>query len=303
MNDMENTETFVISTTSEGESFLEKYKGNEKIVDIPEGITAVGDDAFLGNPWVEEVHVPSGVDYIGNYAFSSCKNLKSVFLPESIQEINIGAFYGCENLEKINLPEKLRIIGSKAFVDCPKLSFENIPHFLIEVAKDSFDDTKKFLLQKTDTYKEENGLLYNLDSKSLLFATEKNLSSVKIKNGTKYLGWNCLSNLPELEKVSVPDSVSYVGRGAFMFCKKLSKIILPASVEVIDSGAFFNCVNLSEVIVQGEGLAKICGEVFLGCELLRTITVPEECEISEESFEETCLVKHREAKKSKSVRN
>ena len=286
-------ENFVISETSEQEKYLEKYFGKDSFVEIPGEIAAVGEESFFGNKNLEKVDFFDGADSIGGYAFSECENLKSVHLPDTLQEINIAAFSLCKNLENVNLPEKLRIIGPKAFNGCKNLKIEKVPDFLIEVSSDSFDDTVS-ILQKNEVYQISDGTMYNEKSKSLLFAADKNLESVKIKKGTKYLGWNCLSNLKNLKKVSIPDSVAYIGRGAFMFCGNLEKIILPNSVKSIDSGAFFNCENLKEVIFQGGGLGKICGDAFAGCQNLRTVTLPCECEVSEDAFEKNCIVKRRE---------
>lgn len=288
---MEN-ENFIIKETSGGEKYLEKYAGSEKIVEIPPEIAFIGEDAFLENQKIERVIVPDGVDAIESYAFSGCVNLKSVVLPETLQEINLGAFYGCENLESVNLPEKLRIIGPKAFSLCKSLEADSVPGFLIEACLDSFDSTVS-VLSKNEAYQISDGVMYNEHSKSLLFAADRNIDSVKIKNGTKYLGWNSLSNLKRLKNVSVPSTLSYIGRGAFMFSENLEKIILPPSVKSIDTGAFFNCVNLKEVIFQGGGLEKICGAAFSGCVNLRTVTVPPDCEIDESAFEKSCVVKRR----------
>lgn len=288
---MEND--FIISQTSDGEKFLEKYSGSDSTVELPSGIAFIGEDAFLENQEIEKIIIPEGVDAIESYAFSGCKNLKSVVLPESLQEINLSAFSECEKLSQINFSKKLRIVGPKAFSGCKNLKIELLPDFLIEVCDDSFDDTVS-ALSKNDAYKISDGIMYNENAKSLLFAADKNLGAVKIKNGTKYLGWNSLSNLKNLKSVSVPASVVYVGRGAFMFSEKLEKIIFPKSVRSVDSGSFFNCVNLREVIFQGNGLKKICGDSFAGCEKLKTVTVPAECEIDETAFENFCNVKVRE---------
>ena len=286
-------ENFVILETSEKEKYLEKYSGTASSVEIPCDVVSVGGDAFLGNKNLEKVYFLDGADSIGGYAFSECGNLRAVHLPETLQEINIAAFSLCKSLENVNLPEKLRIIGPEAFSGCKRLKIEKIPDFLIEVSSDSFDDTAA-VLQKNEFYQIFDGVMYNEKSKSLLFSADKKIENLKIKNGTKYLGWNCLSNLKKLKNVSVPDSVAYIGRGAFMFCENLEKIILPNSVKAIDTGAFFNCVNLREVIFQGGGLEKICGDAFAGCQNLRTVTLPPECEVFERAFEKCCAVKRRE---------
>lgn len=291
---------FIIAEDDGGEKYLEKYTGKDSAVKIPGGIRYIGDDAFLLNKEVEEVTVCEGVDYIGSYAFSACTKLKKVSLPSTLQEINAEAFSDCKNLEEINLPKRLRIIGPEAFKGCPKLKIKEVPDFLIEVLYSSFDDTVSVLTSSAESkegkkgYEVIDGIMYNNTSASLLFAVDKETETVKIKNGIKYLGWNCLSNLDNLKAVSIPDSVVYIGRGAFMFSSKLEKVIIPPSVKAIDTGAFFECTKLKEVIFQGNNLERICETAFAGCINLPTVTVPADCEIDDFTFVRDCKVKRRE---------
>lgn len=70
---------------------------------IPEGITHIGDYAFLGNT-SERIVIPEGVVSIGNYAFAGCRNLMSVKLPDTLVHIGTDAFSNCDYLRNLVIP-------------------------------------------------------------------------------------------------------------------------------------------------------------------------------------------------------
>lgn len=54
-----------------------------------------------------KVTIQEGITEIGNFAFLGCSNLESVVLPESLTEIGWECFQDCNKLNKINIPSKL----------------------------------------------------------------------------------------------------------------------------------------------------------------------------------------------------
>lgn len=48
---------------------------------------------------LKRIVVPDGVTSIGNYAFLNCSSLTSVTIPNSVTSIGNWAFYGCDNLK------------------------------------------------------------------------------------------------------------------------------------------------------------------------------------------------------------
>ena len=80
---------------------------------IPEGITSIGDEAFLLCSGLTSVIFPEGLNTIGNNAFRGAK-LTSLFLPEGVVSIGKEAFYSNE-LNTISLPKSVVSIGEKAF--------------------------------------------------------------------------------------------------------------------------------------------------------------------------------------------
>ena len=61
------------------------------------------------------VNLPSGISSIGDYAFSYCSNLTNVDFPSIITSIGDYAFYKCYSLTNLTLPSNLNSIGDWAF--------------------------------------------------------------------------------------------------------------------------------------------------------------------------------------------
>ena len=55
---------------------------------IPEGVTSIGDHAFVSCTNLTNITIPDGVTTFGNWAFSYCHNLSSITIPDSV--ISIG---------------------------------------------------------------------------------------------------------------------------------------------------------------------------------------------------------------------
>lgn len=84
---------------------LISYKGSDKHVEIPEGITAVGSGAFMANDFLLSVHLPSTVIYIDSMAFGGCSSVRLINIPPSVEWIDEYAFAGCVNLTVYGNPD------------------------------------------------------------------------------------------------------------------------------------------------------------------------------------------------------
>lgn len=83
---------------------LEKYTGNEPIVEVP------------------VFHEQLEVTAIEAKAFLSCKSVSELILPETITEIGDWAFAHMKNLKKLTLPAKAIHFGNNVFLDCEQLT-------------------------------------------------------------------------------------------------------------------------------------------------------------------------------------
>ena len=84
-------------------------------IKLPQGITGIGEKAFLNCFALTDINIPDGVTSIGNYAFLNCSTLTSIELPASLTSIGDLAFGGCSALTSIDLPAALTSIGVRVF--------------------------------------------------------------------------------------------------------------------------------------------------------------------------------------------
>ena len=120
------------------DSCLEKYRGNEENVVIPNGVVYIGWGAFHNCKNLKSVTIPYSVTSIGNSAFSGCTNLTSITIPDSVTGIDWNAFEGCESLTSITIGNSVTTIGEFAFSGCFNLRSVNIPHSVTSIGGSAF---------------------------------------------------------------------------------------------------------------------------------------------------------------------
>ena len=134
-----------------------------KKVVIEDGVTKIGDAAFVSSDYLTSVEIPNSVKSIGNSAFAACSRLRQISIPDSVTEIGNFAFSCCLELSEVKLSEGLKTIGIGAFqatglvsVDIPygvtdinDMAFENcslleevfIPDSVINIGRNAFAAT------------------------------------------------------------------------------------------------------------------------------------------------------------------
>jgi len=71
---------------------------------IPEGVTEIGNDAFMGCRALTSVTLPSTIERIGSRAFSGLSALTTIVIPDTVENISFensggwASFYGTSNL-------------------------------------------------------------------------------------------------------------------------------------------------------------------------------------------------------------
>lgn len=96
-------------------SVLIKYPEGEKDTSyiIPDGVTSIGDFAFMYCITLKSITIPNSVTSVGCDAFRWCVLLESIIIPESVTSIGDGAFMYCESLQSITIPETLQAMRSR----------------------------------------------------------------------------------------------------------------------------------------------------------------------------------------------
>ena len=111
---------------------------NLESVAIPEGVTSIGERAFFFCQKLESIPLPAGLTYIGKGAFQDCTHLKSITIPSATTTIEQGAFYGCSRMASVSLPENMEIIYANTFQDCKALTQIDLPASLTTIGEQAF---------------------------------------------------------------------------------------------------------------------------------------------------------------------
>ena len=130
---MSNTSDFIIEN-----GVLKKYVGPGGDVVIPDGVTAIGVQAFSECITVTSVFLPDSVKIIGDYAFEYCKNMTQIRLPNSMKLIRGDAFSSCRALTSVEIPAGLEGICQYTFEGCSSLKRVEVPEGIKYIENGAF---------------------------------------------------------------------------------------------------------------------------------------------------------------------
>lgn len=80
------------------------YNGSDSHVVIPDGVTTIASNAFLGKP-IHTISLPSSLRTIQDYAFMESQ-LKRIEIPSGVENIGVQAFGFCNQLETVTFHSK-----------------------------------------------------------------------------------------------------------------------------------------------------------------------------------------------------
>ena len=94
------------------------------------------------------------------------------------------------------------------------------------------------------------------------YSGNKNITSLKIKNGISKIGSGAFSNCSKLASITIPKSIKTIGANAFKNCKKLSNVTITGGVTKIEKNAFKNA-NMKKVTFKSKKV-KVAKNAFSG---------------------------------------
>lgn len=243
---------------------------------------------FLGGTLVEELEIPQGVTSIGENAFRGCASVTRVTIPDSVVKIETGAFADCQNLseivvaennkhyksvdgllltrdgrtlvavpagkEQVAIPKGVVFIGDKAFLKCKRITKLDIPNGVTEVGVMAFGDCVG--LGSISFPPSMAKICLNA------YAGCKNLADIYITDLSAWCrlwadlggpfgdggGRLHLDGVPVTE-MKIPEGVTQIGRLVFRGCANLTRVTIPRSVERIDGNPFSCCPSLTWIEV------------------------------------------------------
>ena len=293
------------------EGVLERYRGSDKKVALPDGIREIEAYAFWNLDALEEISLPDSIVRIDAQNFSSCKNLKYneaggakylgndrnpylvlVSSDGDIRECDVAE--GCKlimenafderlKLSRVSLPDSLRYIGFMAFYSCESLAEVSFSDGLEEVAPVAFSGCP--------------------------------IEKLCLPDSVKRVGFDAFGNVALREAV-LSDALEYVGNGAFThndikfneyngglylgsrknpyLCfvkpkdRELCRLDIHKDCRIIYSDAFMRCASLESIRLPA-GVVQIGENAFRECDSLESVELPSSLSMIEECAFADCV--------------
>ena len=294
----------------EHDGYPEWYELASRIraVELPEGLTRIGDSAFYGGYALTEVTIPDSV-MGGAEAFRACSSLTefhvgagnpmycaldgvlfdkdrrsliaypagkrdaSYVIPEGVRDLGYNAFDGCEYLTEVTLPDSLSLNESyitwPPFLECPSLTAIHV-------------SSGNSCVSSLD------GVLFTKDGTSLLeYPSGKKDASYEIPEGVKSLEDGAFWECAFLTELTIPDSVTDIDPYAFTDCTALTDIQVSPGNSNFSSldGVLFDkdrtrlitypCGKKDASYGIPAGVASIDYCAFANCDFLTEVTIPD----------------------------
>lgn len=130
------TESHVIIPSSY--SMVQMSDGSIKYIEGSDiQVTALMERAFYGNLNIQVVEMPNGITSIGNECFTACENLQEVKMPDSITNIGASAF-ASSGIKTIKFPPNVSIVETNICSSCFGLTSVVLPTNVQYIEKTAF---------------------------------------------------------------------------------------------------------------------------------------------------------------------
>ena len=261
--------------------------GGIRTLEIGDGVTSIGSNAFAGCTALGEVRIPDSVTSIGAKAFCDCSELAVAYLGDGVAEVDPTAFSGCQELRTVYVGAGLAV-NAETFAECTSL--ENI-----HIAEDNAMRVSV------------NGLVYSWNGATLLAVPKGRSGNITLSENATVVGIDSFAGssvtsvtLHEgitsidnyafkdslLKEVVLPETLMSIGDEAFANTR-LQVIKLPATVNHVGAGAFAGCAQLTSVALSS-GLTSVAEDAFFGCSSLNAVTIPASVKSIESNAFEGC---------------
>ena len=278
--------------------------GETKYIVIEDGVTYIGDYAFLGLGRAETLTLGKDVASIGSAVFSTITNVSEIIvsasnskysslegclynkagtvlircplgmstevvIPEKVLEVSAYAFQDCEKLNKITLGSKVSKIGQYAFRRSPNL--EGI-YFTgsreqweaIERANDGLDSKVLVYCKNDGSGSCGSGLTWSHCYDTLTISGSGQMNDYE----TGSAPW--ADSTKQVRNVKLGKGVKDIGNGTFAGCSNLSEVSLPSQITRIGVDAFRGCSSLTAIVIP-DTVTSVGAGAFCGCNHMTSV--------------------------------
>lgn len=271
----------------------------EKVFEIPSGVTTISNNAFGNAKNLEGVIIPDSVTVIEDQAFAGCKGLTGIEFPNSLKTLGAAALYNCVGIEKIVIPDSVTEIGNYLFNECTALTDVTLPSNLTEITEGMFYhcySLETVNIPQTVTKIGKNGFMtcYNLSELTIPEAVttiELNafwgvgLKTISIPKNVTSINYWAFDNCQSLESINVdPENQRYESVDGVLYSKGLQVLItypkarvnttciVPDGVEYIIDYSFKQCKTIEHLVIP-DSVIYIGEQTFYSCDNLKTVVI------------------------------
>ena len=262
------------------------HKSEVKAVEISDGITKIGNDAFNECGWLEEVKLGRGVTELGHRAFANCPFLTELTVSDAMTMANYeghtGFAFHNSPVTTVHVPATVTSIPDN-FYNKTSIAFFDAEGD----GEDGYFDVNNILYHR-DAYTGEQILVkvphamdlpdtYEVYENTTVigakaFFENNSFTELKLCDGLQTIGNEAFRNCDNLSGADFANALTTIGEAAFMHCDRLLSVELPDTVTRIGNDAFNECGWL-ETVKLGRGVTELGHRAFANCPFLTELTV------------------------------
>lgn len=189
------------------------YRADILRLELPDGLTNIGDLAFYGCKNLTVAVIPGSVTAIGDFAFANCESMQLLTIGSSVRTIGEAAFSDCYSIQSLDLPGSLISIGTKGFYRCESITTVTVPSSVTSMGVS-------------------------------VFAYCEDLVSANVHASIKTLPEYTFYGCERLASVTLPDMTEDISSFSFRRCDQLNTVYyggsnktLPEIQEIIGTGS------------------------------------------------------------------
>ena len=256
----------LIDIMFEDGSFFQTHFPNVQEISFEGKIDKIPTTVFANLKNLSKVEIPEGVTQIGEGAFLRCSGLTNITIPEGVTTIGSHAFLGCSNLANLIIPNSVISLGSNALDDTLLYNDDaNWEEGVLYLGR-------HLIKAKTDisgSYVIKDGTLSIADD---AFYSCKGLTSITIPEGAVSIGKDAFLGCSILTNITIPEGVTSIGERAFSCCSSLTNVILPSGIKSIEDYTFSGCSRIKSVAIP-DSVTSIGVNSFFGCSELKSVNI------------------------------
>ena len=208
---------FFVRDDGKGTLALLDYTGTDKVVHVPEGITAIRDSAFSRNHVIEEAYLPDSLTIIEESAFCSCSKLRFIDYGEGLPWLH--AVEDCPALTTVAIPENIKGFSFADLMEGHNIVGKKTAYILevIYTGTLKLDITSEMTVldsrEKSQLVLDEGGFLFKKDTATLARYLGDE-SAVTVPEGVTTILPHCFV-AAMAQEVNLGDSIQKIGDYAF----------------------------------------------------------------------------------------